>query len=92
MVQPLKISRLYFCCYDHKLIRADEQYSQPYKTSFGEDTIDKSFSYMIKECEYSSKVTEIEFYKPLLMIQTILKVSKTALKVGFVKQHMEKLR
>ena len=53
------------CSYIYKLICVDGRYSKPYKTNFGEDAIAKFLNDMIKESEYCSRVTEIEFNKPV---------------------------
>ena len=55
------------CSSDYKLVCVDEQCNKLYKTYFGENAIDKFFYNMIKESKYCSKVTEIEFSKPLFM-------------------------
>ena len=57
------------CRYGYKLMCADEWYSKPYKTYFGEDVIDKLSNDMIKESEYRSKVVETEFSKPLVLTE-----------------------
>ena len=74
------------CSYSYKLICADDQYSKPDKTYFGEDAIDKFLNDMMKESEYCSKVNL------LLRVKKIMKILIVLLNVGFVKKHMKKVK
>ena len=82
------------CSYGYKLECLDDQYSKPYKAYFGEDTIGKCLNDMIKECEYSSKIIETEFYKPIVKTKKIVKILKILLNVGFgfIRKNMKKMK
>ena len=90
------------CSYGYKLICADERYSEPQKTFFGKDAIDKFLSDMVKESKYCSKATQAQFNKLLVRSEkdhedfdnfTKCWICKTAYEEGEVKvkyHHWEK--
>ena len=53
--------------YGYRLIYADVQYSKPYKSYFGEDTINKFMTDTVNENIYCSKILHKNFDKPLAM-------------------------
>ena len=77
------------CSYSHKLICIDDRYSKPFRTYFGEDTIDRFLNDMIKESEYCSRKLK---WNLLLWLKKIVKIFIILLNIGFAKKNMKKLR
>ena len=77
------------CSYSYKLICIDDRYSKPFRTYFGEDTIDRFLNDMIKESEYCSRKLK---WNLLLWLKKIVKIFIILLNIGFAKKNMKKLR
>ena len=66
------------------------RYSKSFETCFGESSINKFLSDMMKESEYFSKVIEIRFHKPFVITKKDHDNLKIILNPRFVKNHIRR--
>ena len=62
-----KYQKYIACSYGYKLVRAEDNFSKPFKTYLGEDVVHNFINSMINKSKYWSEVIKKHFNKELVM-------------------------
>ena len=80
----IKYQKHVTCCYGYKWVYVDDNFSKPFKSYLGKDSVYNLMSSVIEESKYCNDVMKKYFNKELVMTKNIMKILRTLLNVGSV--------
>ena len=80
----IKYQKHVTCCYGYKWVYVDDNFSKPFKSYLGKDTVYNFIKSTIKESKYSNEVMKNILAKNLWWLKKRMKILRTLQNVEFV--------